>query len=89
MGYMADNARRFFHPAVINDMLSTFVPLIDGTKLDVGSGSFQPLAVFNLIQTECSVFSLLSHDILTSFSSPNLSSHVTPFLGVHKLIQVR
>lgn len=39
MGYMADNARRFFHPAAINDMLSTFVPLIDGTKLDVRANS--------------------------------------------------
>ncbi|EDR15426.1 uncharacterized protein LACBIDRAFT_301740 [Laccaria bicolor S238N-H82] len=34
MGYIAENARRFFHPAAINEMLSTFVPLIDGTKLD-------------------------------------------------------
>ncbi|EFI28576.1 membrane protein [Coprinopsis cinerea okayama7 len=34
MGYIADNARRFFHPAAINEMLSTFLPLIDGTKLD-------------------------------------------------------
>lgn len=37
MGYIADNARRFFHPAAINEMLSTFVPLIDGTKLDVSN----------------------------------------------------
>ena len=35
MGYIADYARKFFHPAAINDMLSTFVPLIDGTSLDV------------------------------------------------------
>lgn len=37
MGYIADNARKFFHPAAINDMLSTFVPLIDGTSLDVSA----------------------------------------------------
>lgn len=37
MGYIAENARRFFHPAAINEMLSTFVPLIDGTKLDVSN----------------------------------------------------
>ncbi|KAF5374850.1 hypothetical protein D9758_000077 [Tetrapyrgos nigripes] len=30
MGYIADNARKFFHPAAINEMLSTFVPLING-----------------------------------------------------------
>ncbi|RDB28522.1 Proteasome activator complex subunit 4 [Hypsizygus marmoreus] len=34
MGYIADHARRFFHPAVIEEMLSTFVPQIDGTSLD-------------------------------------------------------
>ncbi|KAF8226105.1 hypothetical protein L208DRAFT_1425249 [Tricholoma matsutake] len=34
MGHIADNARRFFHPAAIEEMLSTFVPLVDGSKLD-------------------------------------------------------
>lgn len=35
MGYIADNARKFFHPAAINEMLSTFLPILDGTQLDV------------------------------------------------------
>jgi len=35
MGYIANYACKFFHPAAINDMLSTFVPLIDGASLDV------------------------------------------------------
>ena len=35
MGYLADHARRFFHPAAIQEMLSIFVPLLDGSKLDV------------------------------------------------------
>jgi hypothetical protein len=39
MGYIADHARRFFHPAAIEEMLSTFVPLIDGSQVDV-SNSF-------------------------------------------------
>ncbi|TFK30307.1 hypothetical protein FA15DRAFT_662249 [Coprinopsis marcescibilis] len=34
MGFITDCARRFFHPAAINEMLFTFLPLIDGTKLD-------------------------------------------------------
>ncbi|KAL0579785.1 Proteasome activator BLM10 [Marasmius crinis-equi] len=34
MGYIAENSRRFFHPAAVNDMLSTFLPLMDGTVLD-------------------------------------------------------
>jgi len=35
MGYIANYACKFFHSAAINDMLSTFVPLIDGTSLNV------------------------------------------------------
>ncbi|KAF8624763.1 hypothetical protein AX15_005657 [Amanita polypyramis BW_CC] len=35
MGYIAGSSRRFFHPAAIEDMLSTFVPQMDGTNLDV------------------------------------------------------
>ena len=35
MGYIAENSRRFFHPSAIGDMLSTFLPLMDGTVLDV------------------------------------------------------
>ncbi|KAF5384678.1 hypothetical protein D9757_006201 [Collybiopsis confluens] len=34
MGYIAENSRRFFHPAVIDEMLSTFLPSINGTELD-------------------------------------------------------
>lgn len=37
LGYIAGNSRKFFHPAAIEDMLSTFVPLMDGTNLDVRS----------------------------------------------------
>lgn len=39
MGYIAENSRKFFHPAAINEMLSTFLPLFDGTKLDVSQSS--------------------------------------------------
>ncbi|KAF8807238.1 hypothetical protein BYT27DRAFT_7232792 [Phlegmacium glaucopus] len=34
MGYIAENSRKFFHPAAINEMLSTFLPQLDGTRLD-------------------------------------------------------
>jgi proteasome activator subunit 4 len=35
MGYMAENSRRFFHPAAIDEMLSVFVPQINWNLLDV------------------------------------------------------
>lgn len=35
MGYIADNLRRFFHPAAIEEMLSTFLPRVNGTELNV------------------------------------------------------
>ncbi|KAJ7042558.1 hypothetical protein C8F04DRAFT_1076309 [Mycena alexandri] len=34
MGYIAANTQRFFHPAASNEMLSVFVPLLNGTDLD-------------------------------------------------------
>ncbi|KAF9785996.1 hypothetical protein BJ322DRAFT_1005050 [Thelephora terrestris] len=34
MGYIADNIRRFFHPAAIEEMLSAFVPRMNGTELN-------------------------------------------------------
>ncbi|KAG1826229.1 uncharacterized protein BJ212DRAFT_1444172 [Suillus subaureus] len=34
MGYIADISRRFFHPAAIEEMLSTFLPGFNGTNLD-------------------------------------------------------
>lgn len=37
MGYIADLSRRFFHPAAIEEMLSTFLPDFNGTNLDVSS----------------------------------------------------
>lgn len=43
MGYIAENSRRFFHPAAINEMLSTFLPQMDGTKLDVRSVHYSML----------------------------------------------
>jgi hypothetical protein len=35
MGNLASYSRRFFHPAAIDEMLSTFIPLFNGTSLDV------------------------------------------------------
>ena len=35
MGYVAENVRRFFHPAAIDEMLSTFLPSMNCTSLNV------------------------------------------------------
>lgn len=35
MGYIAEVVHRFFHPAATEEMLATFVPLVNGTVLDV------------------------------------------------------
>ncbi|TFY83738.1 hypothetical protein EWM64_g268 [Hericium alpestre] len=34
MGYVASTVRRFYHPLAIDEMLATFVPMIDGTVFD-------------------------------------------------------
>lgn len=35
MGYIIDSSRRFFHPATIDEMLETFLPMMNGTNLNV------------------------------------------------------
>lgn len=87
MGYIADHARKFFHPAAINDMLSTFVPLIDGTSLDVRANL--PYIHFHPdLFSEDPIFSLPLYDFSAPLPSSKLSSNVTPFLGIRELIQV-
>ena len=39
MGYIAETVRRFYHPAAIDEMLSTFIPMINGTNLNVSGVS--------------------------------------------------
>jgi hypothetical protein len=39
MGAIAGTVQRFFHPAAIDQMLETLVPLINGTDLNVCLGS--------------------------------------------------
>ncbi|KAI0757264.1 hypothetical protein C8Q80DRAFT_1132754 [Daedaleopsis nitida] len=34
MGYIAENTRRFFHPSAIDEMLSTFLPIMNCTSLN-------------------------------------------------------
>ncbi|KAJ7456675.1 hypothetical protein FB451DRAFT_613190 [Mycena latifolia] len=49
MGYIGANSRRFFHPAASNEMLSVFVPLINGTDLnDVLAAQFMLLTFLPL-----------------------------------------
>lgn len=40
MGYVAETVRRFFHPAAIDEMLSVFVPMLDGTNLNVSCARY-------------------------------------------------
>lgn len=37
MGYVAENVRRFFHPAAIDEMLSTFLPSMSCISLNVST----------------------------------------------------
>jgi proteasome activator subunit 4 len=40
MGYLATHMSRFFHPAAIDEMLSVFLPMLNGTNLDVSDIAF-------------------------------------------------
>ena len=88
MGYVAEHARRFFHPAAIEEVLSAFVPLIDGTRLDVSClrGS---TGLFSYISSEPSCTTILSPDILATLAPSILSANAVSDVGVNKLLHVR
>jgi len=88
MGYIADNSRKFFHPAAINEMLSTFLPQLDGTKLDVRL-SILEMRHFTDILSGHLVIPLLSNDIPPVKPPTTLPPHVVPRVGVAQLLQVR
>lgn len=92
MGYIADMTSRFFHPAAIEEMLSTFVPLINGTNLDVGYKSLNPTiyqANHSDIVTEYTFVSILSTHFSSNLSPNSVSSHVVPPVGIYQLVHIR
>ena len=56
MGYVADCSRRFYHPAATESMLEAFLPLFNGTNLDVGLSGI----TFKVTQTFTSIQSTLA-----------------------------
>lgn len=90
MGYVADQSRRFFHPSVINEMLTTFLPQINGTNLDVRQ-ALGPISDFTLINIslEHSCIPVLSSYISAIFPSTILPPHVVSDMGILKLVSVR
>jgi proteasome activator subunit 4 len=87
MGYIAENARKFFHPAAINEMLSTFLPQMDGTELDVSFMKLSEPAVLTLVIDD-SFISILSHNFLATITPSILSPYDVSFVGVLQLLQV-
>lgn len=85
MGNIGNMSRRFFHPAAIEEMLTTFVPLINGTDLDVCYLRSSYHSYANWI-TECPCLSILSPKLSTLVSSDDVPSHVVPSVGVHELV---
>jgi proteasome activator subunit 4 len=91
MGNIASCSRRFFHPAAIDEMLSTFVPLIDGTSLDVRSPLPFLIAMvpdITLLYAEYTLVAILPFDVSSHHASTILSTHVIPSMGVHQLLYV-
>ncbi|KAI0828367.1 hypothetical protein BC628DRAFT_1417934 [Trametes gibbosa] len=89
MGYIAENVRRFFHPAAIDEMLSTFLPMLNGTSLNSILASqyymltFLPLShpqsyLPMLFRVWESVNSYMFDDRMLQFLSKLAEMHVDP-----------
>ena len=87
MGLIAQTVRRFFHPAAIDEMLSVFVPMLNGTSLDVYTPhiSLWPLTK-RLIEHPCTA--ILHADVPASVSSSVLLTDAFPCLGIDQFLHV-
>ncbi|KAF5337122.1 hypothetical protein D9611_003196 [Ephemerocybe angulata] len=98
MGYIADISRRFFHPAAIPEMLSTFLPLVDGTKLDAVLSSHFYLTTFlplshpqyylpMMFRVWESINSYMYDERMLHFLSKLAEMHVVPEVSDPRLIE--
>jgi hypothetical protein len=58
MGMIASTVQRFYHPAATDQMLETFVPLINGTSLNVCSN--YTIRASLILNMDCRVSCLLN-----------------------------
>ncbi|EIN13624.1 hypothetical protein PUNSTDRAFT_94808 [Punctularia strigosozonata HHB-11173 SS5] len=80
MGYLASICRRFFHPAATEDMLSTFLPLMNGTSLDSVLSSQYYLLTF-LPQSHPQSYLPSLFQIWQSINSYNYDERMLQFLA--------
>jgi len=90
-GYIAETVRRFFHPAAIEEMLSVFVPLLNGTVLDVW---LSQLTSFHLptwlitASTEFALLSVLPVNLSSAKPPAVVSAYALHYLEVGKFLHV-
>ena len=92
MGYIAEHVRRFYHPAAIDEMLSTFLPLMNGTSLSVSDNILSSVGPQRLnigITIEHASNTILPPDILANVTSAILPPDTIPGMGIDKLVHVR
>jgi len=98
MGYISDNLRRFFHPAAINEMLSAFVPVMNGSDLSSMLASQYYMLTFlpmthpqmylpMLLRIWESVNSYMFDDRMLQFLSRLVEIHADPAVSDPKRIQ--
>ena len=91
MGSIAQIVRRFFHPAAIDEMLSTFLPSVDGNNLSVSShhNCIRGLTPFMcLLLPEYPSITILHADVLAAFTPSILPPHALPTMGIRELLYV-
>lgn len=90
MGYIAENVRRFFHPAAIDEMLSTFLPMMNGPNLNVSVAWWRTkFSNINASRAEHPRLPILHVDFLAPITPPIVSAHALPSMGVRQLLHVR
>jgi hypothetical protein len=83
MGILAEYLQRFFHPAAIEAMLETFVPLINGTDVDVRPSPFDLCFNLNENWAEHIILSVLFIMLLAHEPPTILSPYAVQDVGVY------
>jgi hypothetical protein len=89
MGYIADNLRRFFHPAAIEEMLSTFVPQMNGTELNVRPRQPScPRKLFSYASLEYPSVTILYANLPPTDTPSIISPYVVQNMGICEFLYV-
>jgi hypothetical protein len=90
VAFITGIVRRFFHPSAIDEMLSVFVPMLNGTDLDVciyvSCENTNSFILFHYV--EFTLITILHVNFSSAKPSSVLSTYAFPRVGIRQFVHV-